>query len=85
METSHQFVTAECLYSADKTQDYDENVHPVLRQEDDFMASFDMKDVYFQISFHQESRKYFCFILEGVVYQFEAMCCGLLVMPQEIT
>ena len=45
MKTSHQFVTAECLYSADTIQDYDENVHPVLRQEDDFMASFDMKDV----------------------------------------
>ena len=43
-------------------------------REGDFMASGDLKDAYFQIPIYPDSRKFLCFILEGVVYQFKALC-----------
>ena len=54
-------------------------------RENDFMASLDLKDAYFQIPIHQDSRKYLRFVSEGVVYQFKALCFGLSMASQVFT
>ena len=54
-------------------------------REGDFLASIDLKDVYFQISIHQSLRKLMWFQLEGTVYQFKALCFGLSTAPQVFT
>merc|ERR1712150_18083 len=54
-------------------------------REDDFIASLDLKDTYLQISIHPDSRRYLCFVLEGVVFQFKALCFGLSTAPQVFT
>ena len=51
----------------------------------DFLASLDLKDVYFQISIHPSSRKLLRFMSEGMVYQFRALCFGLSTAPQVFT
>ena len=51
----------------------------------DWMASIDLKDAYFQIPIHPESRKYLRFVFAGVVYQFRALCFGLSTAPQVFT
>ena len=43
-------------------------------REGDYMASLDLKDAYFQIPIHPDSRKYLRFTSEGTVYQFKALC-----------
>ena len=54
-------------------------------REGDFLASIDLKDVYFQISVHQSSRKLLRFLSEGTVYQFKALCFGLSTASQVFT
>ena len=54
-------------------------------REGDFMASLDLKDAYFQIPIHPDSRKFLRFVSEGVVYQFKALCFGLSTAPQVFT
>ena len=54
-------------------------------REGDFVASIDLKDVYFQIPDHQSSRKLLRFLSDGTVYQFKALCFGLLTAPQVFT
>ena len=54
-------------------------------REGDFLASVDLKDAYFQVPIHQESRKYLRFLSEGVVYQFKVLCFGLCTAPQVFT
>ena len=54
-------------------------------REGDFLASLDLKDVYFQIPIHRSSRKLLRFMLEGTVYQFRALCFGLSTAPQVFT
>ena len=54
-------------------------------REGDFLASLDLKDVYFQIPIHGSSRKLLRFMSEGTVYQFKALCFGLLTAPQVFT
>ena len=51
-------------------------------REEDFLASLDLKDVYFQIPIHGSSRKLLRFMSEGTVYQFKALCFGLSTAPQ---
>ena len=51
----------------------------------DFLASLDLKDVYFQIPIHRSSRKLLRFTSEGTVYQFRALCFGLSTAPQVFT
>ena len=53
--------------------------------EGDFLASLDLKDVYFQIPIHGSSRKLLRFMSEGTVYQFKALCFGLSIAPQVFT
>ena len=54
-------------------------------REGDFLASIDLKDVYFQIPVHQSSRKLLRFLSEGTVFQFKALCFRLLTAPQVFT
>ena len=54
-------------------------------REGDFLASLDLKDAYFQIPIHGSSRKLLKFMSEGTVYQFKALCFGLLTAPQVFT
>ena len=54
-------------------------------REGDFLASLDLKDVYFQIPIHPSSRKLLRFTSEGTVYQFRALCFGLSTAPQVFT
>ena len=46
-------------------------------QRGDWMVSMDMKDAYFHIPIHQESRKYLRFNFDSKTYQFRALCFGL--------
>ena len=54
-------------------------------REGDFLASIDLKDVYFHIPVHQSSRKLSRFLSGGVVFQFKALCFGLSTAPQVFT
>ena len=54
-------------------------------REGDFLASLDLKDVYFQIPIHRSSRKLLSFTSEGTVNQFRALCFGLSTAPQVFT
>ena len=54
-------------------------------REGDFLASLDLKDVYFQIPIHPSSRKLLRFTSEGTVYQFRALCFRLSTAPQVFT
>ena len=54
-------------------------------QRADWMTSIDLKDAYFQIPVHPESRKYLRFMFGGGVYQFRSLCFGLSTAPQVFT
>ena len=53
--------------------------------EGDFLASLDLKDVYFQIPIHLSSRELLRFTSEETVYQLRALCFGLLTASQVFT
>ena len=54
-------------------------------QPGDWMITIDMKDAYFHIQVHPDSRRYLRFVFNGVCYQFRAMCFGLSTAPQVFT
>ena len=54
-------------------------------RKNDFLASIDLKDAYFQITVHPSSRKLLRFISNDTVYQFKALCFGLATAPQVFT
>ena len=54
-------------------------------RENDWMASLDLQDAYFQVPVHRESRKFLRFTWEGKVYQFRVLCFGLATAPQVYT
>ena len=54
-------------------------------RENDFLASIDLKDAYFQVPVHPASRKLLRFVSSGKVYQFKALCFGLSTAPQVFT
>ena len=54
-------------------------------QRGDWMVSLDLKDAYFQVTVHPDSRKYLRFVAFGQVYQFKALCFGLSTAPQVST
>ena len=55
-------------------------------RKDDFLASIDLKDAYFQIPVHPSSRKLLRFVSNDTVYyQFRALCFGLSTAPQLFT
>ena len=52
---------------------------------EDWMVSLDMKDAYFHIPIHPQSRRYLRITFNGQVFQFKAMCFGLSTAPQVFT
>ena len=64
-----------------------ETVASVLNavQENDLLASLDLKDAYFQVPVHSSSRKFLRFVSQGTVYQFKVLCFGLSTAPQVFT
>ena len=54
-------------------------------QENDLLASLDLKDAYFQVPVHPSSRKFLRFVSQGTVYQFRVLCFGLSTAPQVFT
>ena len=54
-------------------------------QPGDWMFSIDMKDAYFHVPIHPDSRKYLRFVFEDRVFQFRALCFGLSSAPQVFT
>ena len=54
-------------------------------REEDFLASIDLRDAYFQIPVHQSLRKLLRFLSGGTVYQFKALCFRLSTTPQVFT
>ncbi|MEL7079455.1 MAG: reverse transcriptase domain-containing protein, partial [Cyanobacteria bacterium J06582_2] len=51
----------------------------------DWMASIDLKDAYFQVPVHPDSKKFLRFVFGGKVFQFRALCFGLSTAPQVFT
>ena len=54
-------------------------------QRDDKMFSIDLKDAYFQVPVHPESRKYLRFAAFSKVFQFKVLCFSLSLAPQVFT
>ena len=54
-------------------------------RKNDFLASIDLRDTYFQIPLHPSSRKLLRFVSNDTVYQFKALCFGLSTAPQVFT
>ena len=63
-----------------------ETVASVLNavQENDLLASLDLKDAYFQVPVHPSSRKFLRFVSQGTVYQFKVLCFGLSTAPPSL-
>ena len=78
LEACDQPLTFERLCTADVVQDGNSRFGAVICQRGDFLASLDLKAAYFQIPIHGSSRKLLRFMSEGTVYQFKALCFGLL-------
>ena len=51
-------------------------------REGDFLASLDLKDVYFQIPIHPSSRKLLRFMSEETIYRFRALCVDCRLLPR---
>ena len=69
------------LVLCEKTKLDDLTVVEPMLEEGDFMASFDLENMYFHVKLHPESIKYFGFSLPGeqgesIYYQFTIMCYG---------
>ena len=54
-------------------------------RKNDFLASIDLKDGYFQIPVHPSSRKLLRFVSNDTVYQFNSLCFGLSTALQVFT
>ena len=48
----------------------------------EWMISIDLKDAYFQVPVHPDSRHFLWFVADGQVYQIKALCFGLSTAPQ---
>ena len=59
----------------------------VLRaiRKDDWMLSLDLKDTYFQVPVHPESRRFLRVVARGIACQFKVICFGLCTAPQVFT
>ena len=51
----------------------------------DWMISIDLKDAYFHIPIHLDSRKFLRFVWREKVWQFRSLCFGLSTAPQVFT
>ena len=54
-------------------------------RKDDFLASIDLKDAYFQILVHVSSRKWLRFVSNKMVHQFKVLCFRLSTAPKGFT
>jgi hypothetical protein len=54
-------------------------------RENDWLTSIDLKDAYFHIPIHHNSRPYLRFVWEKKTYQFKALCFGLSTAPYVFT
>ena len=54
-------------------------------RKNNFLASIDLKDAYFQILVHPSSRKLLRFVSNDMVYQFKSLCFGLSTATQVFT
>ena len=61
-----------------------QSVRLAVRPED-WMASVDLKDAYFQIPMHPESRRFLRFVWKGTPFQFKTVCFGLSTAPSVFT
>ena len=87
-------LSPERVCPADSVKDGDLGLITALHPRRDFLVSIDLKNAHFQIPVHQSSRKLLRFLLRGwgggggggrEVYQFKALCFGLLTTPQVFT
>ena len=64
-----------------------ENPQSVLRsiRPGNWMISLDLQGAYLQVPIHPESRRYLCFTMGGVSYQFRVLYFGLTTAPQVFT
>ena len=49
------------------------------------MVSLDLKDAYWRVPMHPDSRSFLGFMVGGKVYQFKVLCFGLSTAPQVFT
>ena len=70
-----------------KTKFRMETVQSVLAsvRQGDWMVSLDLKDAYFQIPIHPDSRKFLRFVTSSGTFQFKVLCFGLTTAPQVFT
>jgi hypothetical protein len=54
-------------------------------QPNDYLTSLDLKNAYYSIPIHENSRKYLRFYWQGVLYEFQALCFGLASAPRIFT
>lgn len=64
-----------------------EDIRTVLKiiSKNSFMATLDLKDAYFLIKIHEDSRKYLRFIFNDTLYEFNALPFGLNTAPYIFT
>ena len=51
----------------------------------DWLASFDLREVYIPVPVHPASRHFLRFLFRDTVYQFQALCFGLSTAPRVFT
>ena len=85
LETCHRPAYSERLCHPDQVPDGDSGVSIGSIRKGNWMVSIDLKDEYFQIPIHPESRPYLRFVVEGQVFQFRAIFFGLSTAPQMFT
>lgn len=56
-----------------------------LVTDDCYMATLDLKDAYFMINIHQQSRKYLRFIFEEQIFEFKVLAFGINTAPYIFT
>ena len=67
-----------------KTKFRMETVQSVLSsiRQGDWMISLDLKDAYFQVPIHPDSRKFLRFVTSSGTFQFKVLCFGLTTAPR---
>ena len=56
-----------------------------LLRKGDYMMKLDLRDAYYAVPIHPESRKYLCFQFKGTTYEFRCLPFGLSLAPRVFT